>query len=159
MMFDPFSSWSRLMAAGFSMANTSMRAIETMGASNEVITARTKIINAAVCSPLTGDHAELGRMVPEKVDAFSQAGSATVAAWWGAQSMWMGHMQHFSGMVMSGRLPTPAEITDLGQRTAALTLESIEATARLGSATLAPVHRKATSNAKRLNRKTTRAAR
>jgi hypothetical protein len=158
-MFDPFSGWSRLVAAGFSMTNTGVRAFETLGASTEVITARTKIIDAALRSPLTGDHAELGRMVPEKVDAFSQAGSATVAAWWGAQSMWMGHTQHLSGMAMRGRLPTPVEVADLGQRMAALTLESIEATARLGSATLAPVHRKATSNAKRLKRKTGRSAR
>ena len=54
------------MTAGFSMANTSMRAIETMGASNEVIIAQAKTINAAVRSPLTGDHAELGRWCPKR---------------------------------------------------------------------------------------------
>lgn len=141
------------------MTNTSVRAFETWGASGEVITARTKIIDAAVRSPLTGDHRELGRMIPEKVDAFSQAGSATVAAWWKAQSAWMGHMQYLGGMAMRGRPPTAAEIADLGNRMATLTLESIEATAQLGSATLAPVHRKATSNAKRLKRRTARSSR
>lgn len=155
-MFDPFSAWNRLLAAGASVTSTNMRALETMTAANAVVAARGKIIEAAVRSPLTGDHVELGRMVPEKVDAFSRAGSATVTAWWEAQSTWTRHMQHLGGMAMRGRPPTPAELADLGGRAVALTLESIEAAARLGSTALAPVHRKATANARRLKRKTAR---
>jgi hypothetical protein len=43
-------------------------------------------------------------VVPEKVAAFSQVGSVTVAAWWGAQSMWIGHMKHIGGVFTHGRL-------------------------------------------------------
>jgi len=155
-MFDPFSAWSRLLAAGTSMTDTSMRAVETLTAAQEVIAARSVIIKAAADSPLTGDVAELGRMLPEKVEAFSRTGSATVAAWSEAQSAWVRHMQHLGAMMMRGRPPTPGELADLGARTAALTLGSIEATARLGATSLAPVHRKATANARRLKRKPVR---
>ncbi|MFV3130917.1 hypothetical protein [Niveispirillum sp. KHB5.9] len=157
-MFNPVSSWSRLMAASLSMTGTCMRAMETLGAANAVIATRTSIIEAAMRSPLTGDHVELAQMVPEKVDAFSRAGSTIVAAWWEAQSLWIGHMQHLGGMALRGRSPTPGEMADLGNRMAELTLDSIDAAARLGSTALAPVHRKAMANARRLKRKASRRA-
>ncbi len=87
-MFDAFNAWSRMMSAGWSIAQTGMRVAETMGAANEVVAARSALIGSAMRSPLTGNHLELGRMVPEKVEAFSRAGSATVTAWWAAQSAW-----------------------------------------------------------------------
>lgn len=155
-MFNAFDAWSRMMTAGWAMTETSMRMVETMGAANQVVTARSAMIGSAIRSPLTGDHRELGRMVPEKVDAFSRAGSATVAAWWTAQSVWAGEMQHLAAMAMRGRVPTSAELTALGDRMATVGLQSVEAAARLGSATLAPVHRKATANARRLNRRAKR---
>jgi hypothetical protein len=157
-MYDPVTAWIRLIAAGYSMAETSSRAFETMNASAEVIAQRTGVIGSALRSPLTGDHAELGRMVPEKVDAFAKAGSVTVGAWWSMQTAWMGQMQHVGAMAMRGRPPTLMELTDLGSKTATLALETIEASARLGSDSLAPVHRKATANARRLRRKSGRAA-
>ncbi|MEC3909354.1 hypothetical protein U5A82_02345 [Sphingobium sp. CR2-8] len=153
MTYDILSGWTRLMASGYSMAQTGMRAYETINASNEVIAKRSQVIGSAMQSPLTGDLAELGRMVPEKVDAFSQAGSVTVAALWSMQVAWMGQMQHIGSMAMRGRAPTLTELADLGSRTASLTLESIEAGANLGSDSLAPVHRKAMANARRLRRK------
>ncbi|MFV3131966.1 hypothetical protein [Niveispirillum sp. KHB5.9] len=152
-MFDPFSNWSRLMAASLSMTGTGVRAMETLGAANAVIAARTPIIDAAMRSPLTGDHVELALMVPEKVEAFSSAGSAMVTAWWEAQSLWVGHMQHLGAMALRGRMPTAVEAADLANRMAGLTLDGIEAATRLGSTALAPVHRKATANARRLKRK------
>lgn len=152
-MPDPFTNWSRLAAAGASMTRTGMRLFETLGAANAVIAARMPIIDAAIRSPLTGDHAELALMVPEKVEAFSRAGSAAVAAWWKAQSLWMGHMQHLGGMAMRGHPPTVADITDASIKMAALAMDNVEAMARLGSTTLAPVHRKAVANARRLRRK------
>lgn len=152
-MFDIFNTWSRLMASAMAMGQTGLRAAETMGAAQQVIAARTPMINAAILSPLSGDHKELSRMVPEKVEAFSRAGSATVSAWWAAQAVWMAHMQHLGVMAMRGRAATPAELIDLGDRSTALTLQSIEAAARLGGRALAPVHSKATANARRLSRR------
>lgn len=155
-MFDAFNAWNRMMTAGWSMTQTGMRMAETIGAANEVMAARATLIGSAIHSPLTSDHRELARMVPEKVDAFSRMGSATVAAWWTAQSAWVGEMQHLSAMAMRGRPITATELAALGARMTARALESVEAAAQLGSSALAPVHRKATANAKRLRRKAAR---
>ncbi len=65
-------------------------------------------------------------------------------------------MQHLGAMAMRGRAPSPREFTELGERMATLGLESFEAAAELGSTALAPVHRKATANARRLNRRAKR---
>lgn len=156
MMFDGIDRWARLMQSGFLMAQTGVRAMETMGSANEVIAARMTIIGFAMKSPHKGDYAELARMMPEKVDAFSRAGSATLAAWWAAQAAWTGQMQHLGIMVMRGRLPTTEEFADLGSRMASATVEAVEAQARLGDRALAPIHHKATANARRLRRRTKR---
>ena len=155
-MFDAFDAWSRMLTAGCSMTQTGLRMVETMGAANEVVAARSAVIGSAIRSPLTGDHRELGRIVPEKVDAFSRVGSASVAAWWAAQSVWAGEMQHLGTMAMRGRAPTASELAAFGDRMAKVGLEAVEAAARLGSTTVGPVHRKATANARRLSRKSKR---
>lgn len=73
-----------------------------------------------------------------------------------ARSPLAGEMQHLGDLAMRGRAPTAAEFAMLGDRMARVGLESVEAAARLGSATIAPVHRKATANARRLGRKAKR---
>jgi hypothetical protein len=92
-------------------------------------------------------------MIPEKMEAFSEASSVTVAALWSMHTAWLNQIQHLSAMATRSRTPTYGEIVDLNSRTATLTLESIEAVARLSSESLAPVHRKAMANARRLRRK------
>jgi len=152
-MFDAFAQWNRMLAAGASMRTTSVRAAETFGGANKVVAARGAIIGEAMQSPWTADHAELGRMIPEKIDTLSRAGSAAATIWWDSQTAWMKHFQHLGTMAMRGRLATPAEIADLGERSATLMLQSIEATVRLGAASLAPVHRQVATNVRRLGAK------
>ncbi len=152
-MFDAFSQWNRMLAAGASMRSTSVRAAETFGGANKVVAARGAIIGEAMQSPWTADHAELGRMIPEKIDTLSRAGSAAATIWWDSQTAWMNYFQHLGTMAMRGRLPTAAEIGDLGERSATLMVQSIEATARLGAAGLAPVHRQVATNVRRLGTK------
>jgi hypothetical protein len=152
-MYDVYSGWSRLFAAGISITETNKRLCETPAASKEVITARSAIIGAALHSPITANRAELGRMVPKKMEAFSRAGSVMVSAWREGQTAWMGHMQHLGAMATRGRPSSLAELAKLGSRTATLTLESMEAGSKLGSDSLAPLHRGAVSNARRLRRK------
>lgn len=152
-MFDLAQTWSRMMAAGMTMGRTGARAVETIQAANTVIAARTPLINAAVLSPLTADHQELGRMIPEKVDAFTQAGSAAVVPWQQAQAAWLDHARHVSAMAMRGRPPTLFELIDLNQRGAQVAVQTIEAMARSSERALAPVHGKATANARRLSNK------
>ncbi len=152
-MFEAFAQWNRMLAAGASMRTTSFRAAETFGGASKVVAARGAIIGEAMQSPWTADHAELGRMIPEKIDTLSRAGSAAATIWWDSQAAWMKHFQHLGTMAMRGRLPTAAEIGDLGERSATLMLKSIEATARLSAASLAPVHRQVATNVRRLGAK------
>ena len=152
-MFDAFAQWNRMLAAGASMRTTSVRAAETFGGANKVVAARGAIIGEAIQSPWTADHAELGRIIPEKIDTLSRAGSAAAAIWWDSQTAWMKHFQYLGTMAMRGRLPTVAEIGDLGERSTTLMLQSIEATARIGAASLAPVHRQVATNVRRLGAK------
>ena len=149
-MFDAFAQWNRMLAAGASMHATGVRAAETFGGANKVVAARGAIMGEAMQSPWTADHAELGRMIPEKIDTLSRAGSAAATIWWDSQTAWMKHFQHLGTMAMRGRLPTATEIGDLGERSATLMLQSIEATARLSAASLAPVHRQVATNVRRL---------
>lgn len=142
-----------MLVAGASMRTTSVRAAETFRGANKVVAARGAIICEAMQSPWTADHAELGRIIPEKIDTLSRAGSAAATIWWDSQTTWMKHFQHLGTMAMRGRLPTPVEIGDLGERSATLMLQSIEATARIGAASLAPVHRQVATNVRRLGAK------
>jgi hypothetical protein len=143
MVWDPFHGWNRMMAAGASMLDTQMRALEMLGSAGEVIAARSTIIGEAMASPMTGDYAEMQRMVPEKIDAFARAGVAGAAALHQAQADWIAHVQRLASR---GRLPAPHELAHIAAG-------SVEAMARVGSTTLAPVHRRVTANARRLKRR------
>ncbi|HEY0596224.1 hypothetical protein [Sphingopyxis sp.] len=149
-MFDPFGQWSRYLSAGHSMHATGRHAAETLDGASRVVAARSAIIGEALVSPWTADHAELGRMIPEKMEAFALAGSAIATVWWDNGSLWMKYLQHLGVMAMRGRPPTVAELADLGQRSAVLALRSVGAGARLGSASLAPVRGQVRANVRRL---------
>lgn len=151
-MVDPFSSWSRLVSASFEMVQTTMKVAETINASSQVVSTRSDMIATAMRSPLDADHREMGRMVPEKVEAFSRSGAAIVTAWWEMQTAWLVEMQHLAGLAMRGRLPTKPELLDLSSRQMAYAVGSVESAAQLGHNAVAPIHRKATSNARRLIR-------
>lgn len=151
-MLDPFTYWSRMMGASLDMAQTAMRAGQTMSASRDVIDKRTDMMRTAMADPVGADHAELGRMVPEKIAAFSSAGTAIVDGWLAWNSALMAEAQHIGAMTMKGRAPTPLEWMTLLSRSQAFGLTAVERGARVSAATLQPVHAKAVSNAKRLNR-------
>jgi hypothetical protein len=89
-------------------------------------------------------------MVPEKMEAFALAGSAIATVCWDNGSLWMKHLQHLGVMAMRGRPPTVTELADLGQRGAILALRSVEAGAKLGSASLAPIRGQVRANVRRL---------
>ncbi|WP_404713801.1 hypothetical protein [Sphingomonas sp. MMS24-J13] len=149
---DPFASWSRMMAASFQLAQTGVRMVETLSASADVIASRGATIGAAMRSPRDADHAELGRMIPEKLEAFSRSGSAIADAWWAMGSAWMDEAQNLTSLSMRGRVPTIGELAALSDRAAAWSLGTVEAGALLGYDAVAPIHRKATANARRLKR-------
>jgi hypothetical protein len=151
-MLDPFTAWSRLMSAAWDMSRTSQRASEAMTASNDVFSKRTDMIAAAMRSPLTGDYAELSKMVPEKVEAFSKSGSAMAREWWSMQSALLAEMQHFGGFFLRDRPPSMAELTELSARSTTYFLRSVERVAQFGGLGLAPVHATVTANSRRLRK-------
>lgn len=53
---------------------TANRGSDLAMAAGQIISARVALMGAAATDPMGADHAELGRMVPEKVEAFSAAG-------------------------------------------------------------------------------------
>jgi hypothetical protein len=154
-MLDPFTFYTRMMSTAFNMAGTAHWTSETLSASGEVIATRSGIMGEAARSPLTGDYAELSRMVPEKVDAFSKAGAAMAGDLWAMQSAWLTGAQQMCGLAMKGRAPTMAELLALSARNAALALRTFERASAIGDKGLAPIHASATANARRLKRRKT----
>ena len=152
-MLDPFTYWSRMMNVSFDLAQMALRAGQTMAASSKVIDERTGMMRAAMTDPLNANNAELGRMVPEKVAAFSLAGNALVDGWMAWNKAVMAEAQHVIAMTSRGRAPTPLEWMALASRNQMLGLTAAESGVRVSAATLKPLHAKAVSNAKRLSRR------
>ncbi|MES2445283.1 MAG: hypothetical protein V4574_20855 [Pseudomonadota bacterium] len=153
MTFDPVTSWLRMTSAMLGMAGTQSRAVKTLTASREVVRKRGDIIETAMRSPLLADHAELARMVPEKVIAFASAGTAMSAELVELQLGWMGEMQNLWTMGLRGRAPTLAEMSALATRSSAYAVRSTERAARLAEVGLAPIHKQVTANARRLRKR------
>ncbi len=149
-MLDPFAFYSRLASAAAGMAGTTQRASETLDASREVIARRAAMMGEAAQSPLHGNYAELGRMVPEKIDAFARAGAAVAEDWWALQCACMAEMQHIGAIALKGRPPSITELFALWQRNAAFGLRVFERVSAMNDKGLRPIHATATANAKRL---------
>ncbi|TZG27646.1 hypothetical protein [Sphingomonas montanisoli] len=151
-MIDPFSVWSRMFAAGVEMQSTWLRGLETVQASGAVIGARTDKMRDAATSPLTTDVAEFARIVPEKVEAFSRSAAAIARDGMAMQAAWATQMQRVGEMMLLGRMPTIGEASRLMTQSADYAVGAMTAGAKLGRGALAPVHRTATGNARRLKR-------
>lgn len=149
-MLDPFTAWSRIAAAGFDMQRTWLRAAETVEASNSVIAARTAKMRAAAASPLDADFAEFARMVPEKLEAFNRSGAAVAQGMAAMQSAYFAQAQRMGALMTAGRAPTVGELSTFVARSGEYMLGAVDAGARIGKGALAPVHKTATGNARRL---------
>lgn len=155
-MVDPFAAWSRLMSAGAGVARTARQAGETMAASRDVIAIRTGMIGEAMRVPFQADYRELARMVPEKVDAFSRAGVVVASGYWKAHAASVKEAQYWADMAMSGQLLFSGSVEALASHNVAKALGAVEKGVALGASALAPVHARATSNARRLKRRAKR---
>jgi N-acyl-L-homoserine lactone synthetase len=154
---NPFLLWGTL----------GMKALQMSTSAAQVIAIRTTRMATAGLHPTAADKRENSRMVTEKVDAFSRAGqalatgAAPLLAGMAAQSLRTGLdlLSAATHLAASRTIPE----TMARQRRLADTLmrntpsaqhgAASDATARLAHRALAPVHRKATANAKRLTRK------
>jgi hypothetical protein len=149
---DPFRFYARLYSAAADMARSGQRAAETLAASGDVVAKRSVMMKAAASAPLAADYAELNRMVPEKVEAFAQAGSAMVSGWGALQSTVAAHMQQLGAMALRGRPPTVAELIALSSRNMEFAVSLTEHFSAAGGKGLRPIHARATANARRLKR-------
>lgn len=151
---NPFLLWGTL----------GMKAMQMSTAAAQVIAIRTTRMAVAGMNPTAADRREMTLMGAEKVDAFSRAGQALAR---GALPLVAGMAgQAFKGSLdlfdATSRLASSRTIpqTMARQRQLADTLmrnapgaqhgAASDATARLAHRALAPVHRTATANAKRL---------
>lgn len=150
MTIDPFIAWSGIVSAGLEMQKTWLKGFEMLPASQGVIAARSDIMRDAVAKPFDADLGELGRMMPEKVAAFSTSIAQIAQGSMAMQLAGSQQMQRASAMLLSGRVPTLAEASALASQTVSYALGAVGAGARLGKDALAPIHRTATGNARRL---------
>ena len=149
-MTSPYTYWSRIISGWRTVGDTGSQIVETAQASREVIAARTDDMREAVTSPLTADYAELTRMVPEKVAAFSMAHTAAVDAWFAIQAEHIAQVQRVGAMMLRGRPPTLNELNILSSQSGEYALRVFEQGARGGRNALAPLKKTAGANARRL---------
>jgi hypothetical protein len=143
--FDVWTSWWR---NGAEMARTGMRFAEMVQAAGTVIDSRSRTMLAASQDPVNADHGELARMVPEKMQAFSQAGAVAFGDMCALQVDAFATWQQMWGIALSGRPASVAQIENLMQRSSKMADRMVGASGRA----LEPVHRRATANARRLRR-------
>ena len=154
---NPFLLWGTL----------GLKAMQMSTSAAQVIAIRTTRMAAAGLNPTAADKRENSRMVTEKVDAFALAGqalatgAAPLLAGMAGQALRTG-LDLFSAATHLAASRTLPETMARQRRLADTLMRSTpsahhgaasDATARLAHRALAPVHRKATANARRLMKK------
>jgi hypothetical protein len=131
-----------------SMWKNALALQETASASGAVIRHRRATIDAAIRNPAGADLAELGRMVPEKLAAFSDAGGSLLRDCLALQSDCLAQMQDLSLLALAGRVPSAAAMERVSRRGARIMTRATAA----GGRALAPIHKTATANDRRLGK-------
>jgi hypothetical protein len=139
------------MKASLDLIQTSGRTVEMLTASRTVIASRMGSMAGAARNPFGGDHVELGLMIPEKVTAFSDATHSLSKHWSAVFFLASEHMSQVSSLMFRGRLLSAAELSQMSSSTAALATNMVASALESGSVALAPIHKQATSNARRLS--------
>jgi hypothetical protein len=156
-MFTTATALARTMEAALLLAEVNLKVGEMTVAAGAVIGVRMGVIAAAHHDPFNADYVELGRMVPEKMRAFSEAGAAVVEEYWSLQGDVGNYMLHLGRTMMAGRLPFPSDLVELAERTSIHATRLATSGVGAAAVALAPLHKKATSNARRLARRNRRA--
>ena len=144
-MINPMQYWSDLWAFSLSMGRSASQIAEIAEASNRVIGRRSEIIADAMQDPLNGDYDELGKMVPEKLEAFGAAGQAMMKGVAASQGLMLANMQAMAGMAM-GHAPSVSSAMSLAQRNA----KAMREAGRTVEQSIAPIHALSTANDRRL---------
>jgi hypothetical protein len=139
---------ARAPAAPPTMAVLATTAFEVAAATAYVVGFRGPLIARASVAPWAADHAELGRMVPEKIAAFSSAAAALSLAVGLAQQAAAAHAAAMAMAWAAG--PTPHGMLDLLGRVGSYNAVSMDRAVRTASEVLSPIHLAVTANATRL---------
>ncbi len=138
---DLFSLWIwpwELVRANLALA-------ETMIAAPGVVAARLPTIGEAIANPWTADHRELNLMVTEKVDAFGLSHASVTSAARKLKAVSEANARDLGRL--SGGMPLwPADWIRIAERN----LDLVATLASLPGRAVAPIHRTATANARRL---------
>ncbi len=127
------------------LMHTGVRLAETMRHSGAVVEARMPVIWEAMVSPFSADHGELALMVSEKVGAFGRSADLGARA---GKTVLAGHNANMADLrrLLSGFPLGLQEWWQMGERNLAMTAQLCA----IPGVVLAPIHRKARANARRL---------
>jgi hypothetical protein len=148
-MMSPFGLWLDMWESGARSMTAGLRFAEMMQASSDVVRSRTTTIGEAMRDPLNGDYRELGLMVPEKVEAFSGAAHSIFGDVAAIQASMHANMSQAASLMLAGRAPTMAEAGAMWTRSG----QALSRSLGMANKAMAPVHGKATANARRLRKK------
>ena len=151
-MTSPFAMWLDLWESGARSMTAGLRFAEMMQASGEVVRSRSTTIGEAMRDPINGDYRELGLMVPEKIEAFSGAAHSIFGDVAAIQASTQANMAQAASLMMAGRAPTISEASAMWTRSG----QALSRSLAMAGKAMAPVHGKATANARRLRKKKTR---
>lgn len=141
MFADMFRLWNRGLEAQRMLA-------ETWSSAASVVSHRSGTIAEAIENPMAGNYRELTQMVGEKVDAMSESAGAVIVDWGQWQRLWSAHASSMMGAfsAVNGSLLAAQRVANSGEK---LTSHALSSSVRA----LAPIHRRATANERRLSRK------
>jgi hypothetical protein len=160
-----FSNARKLDHAARVAATNGRKSGELAVAAGHVIARRMSLAAAAMIDPLNADHVEFAKIIPEKATAFSNAGMA----WLQGSSEAAARISAFAASELAIAATAAVAIAGCSTPAGAIAAQSRFATAwfarmlsqsiTLGSlamrsqrATMAPIYRAATANARRLSR-------
>ncbi|MFS0735892.1 hypothetical protein ABC347_02475 [Sphingomonas sp. 1P06PA] len=145
-MFDMAIAFTK---AGQDMWRLGVQSAETYAAAGRVIEKRSGVIGAALRDPLAADYGELGLMGSEKSAAFSASGLSLWNDWVKLQAEMVEQMRDFGTLATWMADPRAlATSSRMAQRSARMTTLAAE----MGGKALAPVHKAATANDRRLRK-------
>lgn len=145
-MFDPLSSWMRWNSVASAMVTNGVKMGEAWMSAGRVINHRLELLRTDGGSAAA--KGELARMVPEKIAAFSQSGSAALSGWWAVQNdlMLLGQDMAFS---LWQAQPPNAKV----RRESIVHMERIaDKMTKSAAAIVLPVHKTVTANDRRLKK-------
>lgn len=150
-MFIGSAAVARAMQAGADFAVVSAKTGEMAAAANAVIGERVAMMVEAAQNPRTADYTEFARMLPEKVTAMQQAGTALLDEWWSLRGDIGEYTTYVARVMTEDWPPSPCDVAELMERTFSHGTRMAATAIDDARVMLVPFHGCATSNAQRLS--------